>query len=41
MTQMALLLSVATLWALAVVSPGPNFLMTAARDRSVALGSKR
>ena len=41
MTQMTLLLSVATLWALAVVSPGPNFLMTArlaiARSRRAGL----
>jgi threonine efflux protein len=41
MAQMTLLLSVATLWALAVVSPGPNFLMTArlavARSRRAGL----
>jgi threonine/homoserine/homoserine lactone efflux protein len=39
--SMTLLLSVATLWALAVVSPGPNFLMTArlaiARSRRAGL----
>ena len=41
MSQFTLLLSVAALWALAVVSPGPNFLMTArlaiARSRRVGL----
>jgi len=41
MATLTLLLSVATLWALAVVSPGPNFLMTArlaiARSRSAGL----
>lgn len=41
MAQITLLLSVATLWALAVVSPGPNFLMTArlaiARSRCAGL----
>lgn len=41
MSETTLLLSVATLWALAVVSPGPNFLMTArlaiARSRSAGL----
>jgi threonine/homoserine/homoserine lactone efflux protein len=39
--SITLLLSVATLWALAVVSPGPNFLMTArialARSRRAGL----
>ena len=38
---MTILLSVAALWAFAVVSPGPNFLVTArlgmARSRSAAL----
>lgn len=38
MAEMTLLLSVATLWALAVVSPGPNFLMTA---RLALAGSRR
>jgi threonine efflux protein len=41
MTEMTVLLSVATLWALAVVSPGPNFLLTArlaiARSRRAGL----
>ena len=41
MSFVTLLLSVATLWALAVVSPGPNFLMTArlaiARSRRAGL----
>jgi threonine efflux protein len=41
MPTLTLLLSVATLWALAVVSPGPNFLMTArlaiARSRGAGL----
>jgi threonine/homoserine/homoserine lactone efflux protein len=41
MSNVALLLSVSTLWALAVVSPGPNFLMTArlavARSRRAGL----
>src|SRR5215468_4466512 len=39
--SVTLLLSVATLWALAVISPGPNFLMTArlalARSRRAGL----
>jgi threonine efflux protein len=41
MAETTLLLSVASLWALAVVSPGPNFLMTArlaiARSRRAGL----
>jgi threonine efflux protein len=41
MSNVPLLLSVSTLWALAVVSPGPNFLMTArlaiARSRRTGL----
>ena len=37
MAQITLLLSVATLWALAVVSPGPNFLITA----RIAIGRSR
>src|SRR5215469_3579231 len=41
MAEMTLLVSVATLWALAVVSPGPNFLITArlaiARSRRAGL----
>jgi threonine/homoserine/homoserine lactone efflux protein len=41
MAEMTLLLSVAALWALAVVSPGPNFLVTArlaiARSRRAGL----